>query len=299
MNDPIIALKSGAKTKKRMNKSWPGVDKGSAEHGVRVLADRLRTRLNFSSENLSVADPAYVAWMDLMGAGHTMATSIQKASNAIARLHLALDHACQDHQFSGERLPINDGVFVISRDKSEIMSVVRSTIVMLAGHFIARPSQQDRFLIRGSIAYGPVYSGLQLAACLSKTRREKGGEECLSRVLFGPPIIQAFQYEKMAPPYGISIHESARAFAPAGVRPFQMKLWLWWQANDNGTFPKKTPENLTSMKTILVKELSDYFKWLSSTRSFHEISDEKIAELNKMATHYFKGPAIDMSPKKT
>ena len=66
MNDPIIALKSGAKTKKRRNKSWPGVDKGSAEHGVRVLADRLRTRLNFSSENLSVADPAYVAWMDLM-----------------------------------------------------------------------------------------------------------------------------------------------------------------------------------------------------------------------------------------
>lgn len=59
------------------------------KHGpARAFAKRIsKEMLGFSSEKLMSAENAYVGWLDLMGAGHMMSTSIHKTANFLVRLH--------------------------------------------------------------------------------------------------------------------------------------------------------------------------------------------------------------------
>lgn len=246
----------------KKGKSWPGIDPGTWEHAARRLAEKQRERLSLSSERLEKMENVYVAWLDLMGAGNLMTVSVHKTANAIARIHLAVHYACRDHSFQGDLLPINDGVFILSKTKSEIMTILRAAMVMLAGNFIARPKHPERFLVRSSIAYGPVCHGRQLSAVLDKQHITNEARNSLKNVMFGPPIIQAYHGERLAPPFGIAIHESARAFSANGEEPFRAVWWLWWQSNDDGAFPTPTPQALPRLKDILMFELRNYFAYL-------------------------------------
>ena len=105
-------------------KTWHGVDPSSPEYAAHVLASNERSRLEFSSEGLERAENCYVAWFDVMGAGHMMTTSMDKSANALSRIHLALHVACADHKHSVQTLPINDGVYVITKTKIEIINML-------------------------------------------------------------------------------------------------------------------------------------------------------------------------------
>src|ERR1700743_3546507 len=206
-------------------------DTGLGDRAVRAFAQKVHAEeLNFSSEKLAPAENHYVAWLDLMGAGHIMGTSVHKSANFLVRLHMAVELARMKSGYELQTLPINDGIFVVSASKGKVMTVVRHAMILLASRFIATPRPQDRCLMKGSIAFGPVYAGSQLRPGIARKRlRER--PDYLERLCFAPRIIKAYKTESSAAPYGIAIHESARAFAPEGERPFQMTHWLWWQDN--------------------------------------------------------------------
>jgi hypothetical protein len=64
-------------------------NKGDPHHPIRTYARRVnREQLGFTSEDLSQADNAYVGWIDLIGAGHNMSTSVQKSSTSRLLPHL-------------------------------------------------------------------------------------------------------------------------------------------------------------------------------------------------------------------
>jgi hypothetical protein len=127
---------------------------------VRTYAIKLRSaELNFNSEHIEAAPNVYVGWLDLMGAGHVMSISVQKTANFLARLHIAVERARSAINFSGRLLPINDGIFIVSNSKKEIISLLGRAMIMLAANFVAVPRRHDRFLLRGGVAYGPVYFG--------------------------------------------------------------------------------------------------------------------------------------------
>src|ERR1039458_1502499 len=155
--------------------TWPGVDPSSPEHGARLLAKKLREKISFSSEKLGKATECYVAWLDLMGAGNMMSTSIHKAANAVARIHLSVHYAKLEHGLNLHTVAINDGLFVMSPIKHDIVCVVRSALIHLVANFVARPDHPDRFLARSAIAYGPVYFGSTLAEQLrpAQTRKDE------------------------------------------------------------------------------------------------------------------------------
>ena len=105
---------------------------------VRIYAQRQRDRFRFDSSKIARAEDVYVAWIDLMGAGHLMSVSLEKPANALVRLHLAVDQAVAGTT-SVDTLPINDGVFIISASKALIQQVVRSVMIDLAAIFISTP----------------------------------------------------------------------------------------------------------------------------------------------------------------
>jgi hypothetical protein len=242
--------------------------------------------LNFNSENLAQAENYYVSWIDLMGAGHTMSTSVQKSANLLARLHMAVEYTRASSNFSGYLLPINDGVFIVSKRKREILSIVGGTIISLAANFIATPRPHDRFFLRGAIAYGPVYFGSDLAAgLLPKVQRKS--PKYLDRVMFGPALIQAFKSEAAAPPYGVSVHESARAFCPQNEGPFRMTHWMWWAPNEEVDYPSSLP-SLTDLKDCLLIALKDQFQWLEWTSIYHGLRGDKLKQWSDSCEQYFR-----------
>jgi len=46
------------------------------------------------------------------------------------------------------------------------------------------------------------------------------------------PLVQAFVAEKTAPPFGVFVHESVRAFGPTNKHPVTTVLWQWWRKNE-------------------------------------------------------------------
>lgn len=254
---------------------------------VRTFAKAARKKdLNFNSEHLKPAANVYVGWLDLMGAGHTMGISVRKSANFLARLHVAIHRAQSAIKFSGRLQTINDGVFIVSSSKREIMSLLGRAMILLACDFVAVPRPQDRFLLRGGIAYGPVYFGKDLIPGL-EPKKLRENADFMTPVMFGPAIIQAYRSEASAPPYGIAVHESARAFFPDGEEPFRMTHWPWWAPNESIDYPEQVPP-LTELKDCLATDLSHHFDWLGETLIFHGVDFSKISAWKTLCSQYFR-----------
>ena len=246
-----------------------------------------KEKLNFNSEYIKPASNYYVGWVDLMGAGHTMTTSVQKSANFLARLHMSVAQSMHEVQFDGEILAINDGVFIISKSKIDIQSIIGRILILLSANFIAIPRPHDRFLLRGAIAYGPVYFGDQIIQGVIPKKMRTKVEGFLDRVMFGPALIQAYQAESKAPPYGIAIHETARAFCPDGETPFRLTHWPWWAPNEEVKYPKSLPP-MTTFKDCLSKELDAHFTWMKDTAIFHSLDAAKIDHWRRICGEYYK-----------
>jgi len=215
-----------------------------------------------------------------------MNVSVAKTANAVARLHMAVHHARNSCEFSGEILPINDGIFLASKSKNETCNVLRMTMIMLAATFLCTPVPANRFLYRGAIAFGPVVSGADLSCGLSVKKKEKGVGECLERVMIGSPVIQAYQAETNAPPFGIAVHESARAFAGEGDRPFPSTHWLWWVIGEGERRPEIIGD-FGKFKEVLRNEVASHLKWLGHYEMFNRVAEDKIKKYSSMSEQYF------------
>lgn len=258
----------------------------TANDRARTYAKKLRLRdLHFNSEHLTPAPNAYVGWLDLMGAGHTMSTSVQKSANFLARLHIAIERSRQAIDFKGRLLPINDGIFIVSQDKYEFISLIGRTMIALAANFIAVPRPHDRFLIRGGISFGPVYFGESLNAGLSP-KKFRQSASFMNSLMFGPALIQAYRAEANAPAYGIAVHESARSFASINCEPFRMTHWMWWAPNEPVNYPLRTPP-LGELKDCLREDLTAHFDWLASSLIYHDLDNAKIYAWRDKCEQYF------------
>jgi len=265
-------------------------DEKTAESGdpflhVRNYAKGQRERLRFDASRLSLAENQYVAWIDLMGAGHMMSVSIAKTANFLTRLHLASARAVKSAPGAVRTCPINDGIFFISPSKAAIMSIVREVVYTLASYFISTLRPHDKCLLRGALAFGPVYGGDDLQKGLARSKSASFGP-ALAKVQFGPAIIQAFRQEVEAPPYGIAIHESARAFAPTGALPFRETHWLWWASLDELPWPNGVV-SLRDLARCLGHDLQAYFEWMKDKALFQGVEPAKIDTWAAKSRQYF------------
>ena len=226
--------------------------------------------LYFNAAHLPDPSSEYVAWVDVMGTQASMSTSLKVTANFVFKLHVAALQA----PHPGVRIyPVMDGFYASSSTKNDILEFLRSVFSEVAATFNAEAEHRFRFVIRGALAFGHVVHGSTLPANTSNTLAANAAYR--DQILLGMPMVQAHLAEAGAPPFGINVHESARAFAPAGTDPLHDRWWSW----DNGA--------THAIWTALPTTLNAYYAWCEARALRIDYPRERIAVHRTMATQYF------------
>lgn len=181
-------------------------------------------------DNRHLLDPprqAYVCWLDVMGAANAMLRSVRTAANFVCKIHdVALTEfpSYQDQQL--ELYPVIDGIYVVSNRQAPLRYFLSAILRRLAETFLQETTPWFRFMVRGSIAYGPLVAGSDIGRNASYALDEN--QHYKNSILLGIPLAQAYRGERKAPPFGIYIDESARAFCGPDERCFTFIWWDWY-----------------------------------------------------------------------
>jgi len=158
--------------------------------------------------------------------------------------------------------PVMDGLYAASPDQEEMLEFLRTFFNGWADGFLKAKRPLHRFIVRGGLAFGPVIHGRDVSkeACdvVAKEVAYAGS------ILLGMPVVQAHQVERQAPPFGVFVHESARAFAPTGFNPL---TFAWWEWFDKG------------MRMKMLKGLQGHYEWCL------EHSGSILYEKSRIETH--------------
>ena len=141
-----------------------------------------------------------------------------------------------------------------------------------AEYFASRDKYEHRFLIRGGLAFGPVIHGADITTECNPDLASN--EAYRDNLLLGMPMVQSNRAETSAPPFGIFIDESARAFSPSGSKPFSGLFYKWW----NNDLPAGFSERL-----------KEHFQWAASNSFSIAYPAAKAKEHEEMARQYFNG----------
>src|SRR5438309_875923 len=97
------------------------------------------------------------------------------------------------------------------------LNFLRGVFGALGHEFNVTEENRFRFIVRGGLAFGPAIHGADVPAAASSV--VAGPRQYRDSILLGMPMVQAHLAEADAPPFGVFVHESARAFAPRGEEP--------------------------------------------------------------------------------
>jgi hypothetical protein len=214
----------------------------------------------------------YILWIDLMGAGPKIGRNVRAASIPLIKLHVAaLTAAKQNKGKPLELFPIIDGLYVAAEDSGTLMFFMSHVLRTMAAEFLM-VENKERSIVRGAVSYGPVILG----------RESKEGAEILKesdychQILLGMPLLQAYVAERLAPPFGIYIRESARAFAPTDAEPFRTIFWRWWLID----------KVALQVALQLPKKIEEYFDWCRNHAAEIEYSVDRIDAHRELARAY-------------
>lgn len=197
-----------------------------------------------------------------------MYRSINIAANFMFKLHVAaLDSPLKDiHLY-----PVMDGFYATAKSRVVLESFLRSVFGLCADTFTKEKNMGFRFVIRGAIAFGNTYHGAEVADAGSKRLTENPLYR--ASLLLGPPIVDANQSEHDAPPFGIAIHQSAKAAAPAGDVPYAEEWWPWFGASFD--------------KVSFCDRLREYYAWCQKEHASIKYDIRRILFHEYLSLKYF------------
>ena len=146
-------------------------------------------------------------------------------------------------------------MFAVTQVFHELMSFLGRVFVRNALQFIHDDNPLHRNIIRAGVAYGPVYQGHGVWQGSRRLRDTDYGR----RIFFGMALAQAYRAERdHAPPFGIAINESARAFAGENARVLSGLYWRWWvMRSEQGRDSDHT------VARALHLALTEHYNWLA------------------------------------
>jgi hypothetical protein len=219
-----------------------------------------------------IVDYQYVFWLDLMGANNLMRLSLPRAARSIMKVHGAALLAKQ-HLKKLEINPVMDGVYGYTAERATLEKALAEILAALANVFVQERVASSRFMVRAGVAFGPLVPGEALsvgAQILKKNKKYLGG------TAIGMAISHAYEAEGRAAPFGVYIHESARAFAPRrkGCFPYRSNFWRWFDKDDALTWATR-------------RTLVEHFDWLSKNPSASLYDGESLGRHRALAQEYF------------
>ena len=198
-----------------------------------------------------------------------MSRSLARSANFIFKLHTA---ALQAPNQNVNMYPVMDGLYAASPSQSNISNFLKSVMRDIAAEFIREPNMHHRFLVKGALAFGPVIHGSAIPQPASATLY--GNPVYRDSLLLGLPMVQANACERLAPPFGIYVHESARTFAPPRTKPLPVIWWKWQNRNQ-------------AVWGQLGTELNRYFDWCEERAGEIDYASSRIEAHRTMANQYF------------
>ena len=224
-------------------------------------------------EVADVRDYRYVFWLDLMGARNAMKLSLSRAARSIMKIHSAALLA-KDHHPELDINPVMDGVYGYVATRRSLQACLAEILKALANVFVQEKTASNRFMVRAGVSFGPLVPGTSLAegAAILQTNRDYLGGTAI-----GMAISHAYEAEGCAPPFGVYIHESARAFAPSSpdAYAYLTNLWDWCEDDDVLTWG-------------LRRALLEHFDWLGKHPVGAQYEPEALAKHKSLATEYFR-----------
>lgn len=176
------------------------------------------TDLPFNGKKLGEPSDEFVAWLDVMGIQSALRRSAKIAANFVYKIH----HAALAHDSNVTLYPVMDGIYACTKTRDEMKKFLSFVFRSVASDLIKTAKQEFRFVIRGAVAWGPVYHGRDLSPEASWTLDQH--KEYKRQLLLGMPMVKAHAGEREAPPFGLYVDASAR-FADA---PYPFDVWWQW-----------------------------------------------------------------------
>ena len=226
--------------------------------------------LYFNAKELPSPRNEYVAWVDVMGASVSMSRSLSNSANFILKLHIAALRARKENVLL---YPVMDGYYASSSRQADILNFLSKVFEEVADEFNETGRGDHQFIIRGALAFGPVVHGREIRKGASYTLTDE--ESYRDAILLGHPMVQAYTSERLAPPFGIYVHESARAFSPPEANPLPYIWWRW--AN---------PKNSSTWRA-LGEKLKEYFKWCDERAESIAYCRARLEVHRDLAAQYF------------
>jgi Spy/CpxP family protein refolding chaperone len=214
----------------------------------------------------------YVLWVDIMGSQGKMLRNVRTASIPLMKLHVAALNAKKKTIGGVDLFPVIDGIYVVSEHLGSIGFFISDVFRSMAAEFLVL-NHWERSVIRGAVAYGPVIMGEECkegAAILKESNY-------VNSILLGMPLVQAYTAEKGAPPFGVYVHESVRAFGQIAGHSVTVLFWRWWSKNGSNT----------SVATALLPSLRSYFEWCRKNSVTSGYPPDRIVAHQVLAEEYF------------
>jgi len=227
----------------------------------------------FMGENAGPECYRYVVWIDIMGARAKLLRSVRTAAIPIMKLHVAALTAVRKNKKTPlELFPMIDGIYIVSQEADPVRFFFSDVFRSMAAEFLA-VELWERSVVRAAVAYGPVILGRECKAGAQILQESTYSDS----MLIGMPLVQAFVSQTNAPPFEIYVHESARAFAPAGSKPLSHILWRWWL----------TDKPAGKLARALLKELDAYYDHCAAFPTTTGYAVDRIAAHRRLAHEYF------------
>jgi hypothetical protein len=240
-------------------------------------------RAFFNAAELPAPQMKYVAWLDIMGTDSIMRRSMDITANFLAKLHTA-SLQVQASLSSPEEVqlhPVVDGVYITTPSQRALLTQLTRTLKKLGVTFICEVEPLHCFMVRGCVAFGPVWEARALSTPSHTTLAQHQGYA--NHILLGPCVTQAFNGERNAAPYGIWIHESARTFGPPGVHALTCTHWHWWKRSADTT--------ARAIASALKEHLLAYLEWCKENSTYLMYEKDRIKAHTELVRQYFWTPA--------
>lgn len=225
--------------------------------------------LQINANHFPTPTQEYVAWLDVMGTTSSMPRSMKIAANFMLKLHIA---ALQAPHANVRLYPIMDGLYASSPSQIDMLAFLGHVFHSVAETFIAETENKFRFLIRGALAHGGVVHGGELPPMLSQALNTD--QEYRSRILIGMPMIESFQAEKNAPPFGLFVHDTARNTTANDAPPINNAWWRWGIGEYHTAW--------CSLRPCMI----NYYEWCSANSEWLRYPHEKIANHKRLMEQY-------------
>ena len=221
----------------------------------------------FNVDKMSVTKTQFVFFVDIMGMKATMLRSFAKSTIFMGKMHCAI-RGLQNGNSSIKVYPVMDGAYIVSNDLEKMIEFIRNLFTRLGKVFVSTEKIEDCFLVRGCLSFGPVIGGDEINDKVNKQLAEDAAYK--SKLLFGFPMILAFNGEVKAPPFGVYLDTTVRVAENRKLSG----IWYRWCKDE-------------VLKKGIIKGLSNYFQWAKNSSLELTYDEERMAYHEKMANQYW------------